>query len=176
MKLILKENVENLGEMGSIVNVAAGYGRNYLLPRDLAVEANQRNIKQYEHQKNAIMARVKKVKATADDHALKLSKVSLTIEAKAGEENKLYGSVTTKDIAAAIFEKGFEVDRRKIVLDEPIKKLGDYEIKVKVFQDVAATIKLSVVKSAEEAKTETVETAEVKTVTENTEPNSLIDG
>ncbi len=151
MKLILKEDVENLGEIGAIVDVANGYGRNYLIPRNLAVEANPRNIKEFEHQKNNIMAKVKKLRATAEDIAEKISSITVTLEAQAGEEDKLFGSVTTKDIAEAIALKGVEVDKRKIVLDEPIKRLGEYEVTVKVQQDVTATVKVVVKQSAAES-------------------------
>jgi large subunit ribosomal protein L9 len=152
MKLILKEDVENLGEIGAIVDVANGYGRNFLLPRNLAVEANPRNIKEFEHQKKSIMAKVKKLRATAEDIAEKISAVAISLEAKAGEEDKLFGSVTSKDIAEAISQKGVEVDKRKIVLDEPIKRLGEYEVTVKVQQDVTATVKVEVKKAVVEAE------------------------
>jgi large subunit ribosomal protein L9 len=150
MKLILKEDVENLGEIGAIVDVANGYGRNYLLPRNLAVEANPRNIKEFEHQKKNILSKVKKLRATAEDIAEKISAITVTLEAQAGEEDKLFGSVTSKDIAEAISQKGVEVDKRKIVLDEPIKRLGEYEVTVKVQQDVTATVKVEVKKAAAE--------------------------
>jgi large subunit ribosomal protein L9 len=150
MKLILKEDVENLGEIGAIVDVAKGYGRNYLIPRNLAVEANPRNIKEFEHQKKNILAKVKKLRATAEDIAEKISAITVSLEAQAGEEDKLFGSVTSKDIAEAISQKGVEVDKRKIVLDEPIKRLGEYEVTVKVQQDVTATVKVEVKKAAAE--------------------------
>jgi len=151
MKLILKEDVENLGVMGAIVDVANGYGRNYLLPRNLAVEANPKNIKEFEHQKNSILVKVKKLRMTAEDLANKISALTISIEAKAGEEDKLFGSVTSKDIADAISEKGIEVDKRKIILEEPIKRLGEYEVSVKVQHDVTATVKVEV-KKAEDAE------------------------
>ena len=151
MKLILKEDVENLGSIGAIVDVANGYGRNYLVPRNLAVVANPRNIKDFEHQKKNILAKAKKLRASAEDIAEKISSISVTLEAKAGEEDKLFGSVTTKDIAEAIALKGVEVDKRKIVLDEPIKRLGEYEVTVKVQQDVTATVKVVVKQAAEES-------------------------
>jgi len=147
MKLILKEDVENLGAMGALVDVANGYGRNYLLPRNMAVEANPQNIKEFEHQKKSILAKVKKLRITAEELANKISAVSVIIEAKAGEEDKLFGSVTVKDIAEAISQKGIEVDKRKIVLEEPIKRLGEYEVKVKVQHDVTATVKVEVKKA-----------------------------
>ena len=101
MKLILKEDVENLGVMGSVVEVKNGYGRNFLIPRNFAVEANPKNISHFEHQKKTIEVKVKKVRQSAEDFAEQLSKMTLSLEARAGEEDKLFGSVTTKDIAEA---------------------------------------------------------------------------
>lgn len=147
MKVILKEDVKDLGDMGSIVDVKKGYGRNYLIPRNLAVEANPNNIKQFEHQKKMILAKVSKVRKSAQDLADQISNMSLSIEALAGEEDKLFGSVTSKDIAEAIARQGVEVDRRKILLEEPIKRLGTYEVDVKVHQDVTATVKIEVIKA-----------------------------
>lgn len=147
MKLILKEDVENLGDIGAIVDVANGYGRNYLIPKNLAVEANPRNIKEFEHQKRNIQAKARKVRKGVEDLADKISALTISIEASAGEEGKLFGSVTTKDIAEAIAQQGIEVDRRKINLNEPIKRLGEYEVSVKVQQDVSASVKVEVRKT-----------------------------
>jgi large subunit ribosomal protein L9 len=148
MKVILKEDVNNLGVMGMVVEVKDGYGRNFLIPRDLAVEANPKNIRHFEHQKKMIDTKVKKVRKTAEDFAEQLSQMTLSIEARAGEEDKLFGSVTTKDIAEAIAQKGVEVDRRKIQLDEPIKRLGSYEVPIKVHQDVIANVTVEVKQSS----------------------------
>lgn len=148
MKVILKEDVNGLGVMGSVVNVANGYGRNYLIPRDLAVEANPKNIKNFEHQKKLIQASAQKVKKSADDFAAKLSALTLNFEVQVGEEDKLFGSVTSKDIAEAIEKQGIEIDRKKIVLDEPIKHLGSYDVTIKLQQDVTATVKVVVGKTA----------------------------
>ena len=148
MKVILKEDVNGLGVMGSVVNVANGYGRNYLIPRDLAVEANPKNIKNFEHQKKLIQVSAQKVRKTADDFAAKLSALTLNFEVQAGEEDKLFGSVTSKDIAEAIEQQGIEIDRKKIVLDEPIKRLGAYDVTIKLRQDVTATVKVVVGKTA----------------------------
>ncbi len=147
MKVILKEDVENLGTMGAVVEVKNGYGRNYLIPRNLAVEANPKNIKQFEHQKNIILAKAKKIKMAADEFANDLSAMTLSIEAQAGEEDKLFGSVTSKDIAEAIAQQGVEVDRRKILLEEPIKRLGIYEVSIKLHQDVTAFLNVEVKKA-----------------------------
>jgi large subunit ribosomal protein L9 len=152
MKVILKEDVENLGVMGTIVDVADGYGRNYLIPKNLAVEANPKNIKQFEHQRNIILAKARKIKKSAEDIAEQLSRMTLTIEANAGEEDKLFGSVTSRDIAEAIARQGFEIDKKKILLTEPIKRLGTYEVPVKLHQDVTAKVNLEV-KKAEKSDT-----------------------
>jgi large subunit ribosomal protein L9 len=150
MKVILREDVKNLGEMGSIVDVKRGFGRNYLIPRNLAVEANPNNIKEFEHQKKIILQKAKKIKQSAEDLAEKLSKLSIVLEAQAGEEDKLFGSVTSKDIAEEIEKQGFEIDKRKILLEEPIKRLGNYEVPVKIHQDVTATVNVEVKKAGTE--------------------------
>ncbi len=150
MKVILKEDVNALGAMGSIVDVANGYGRNYLIPRNLAVEANPKNIKQFEHQKNIILAKANKIKQSAEGVAEKLSRMTVSITAKAGDEDKLFGSVTSKDIAQLITSQGIEVDKRKIILDEPIKRIGTYEITVKLHHDVTANVKVEVIRTDQE--------------------------
>ena len=152
MKVILREDVKDLGEMGSIVEVKIGYGRNYLVPRNLAVEANPKNLRQFEHEKKNILLKAKKVRQSLQDLADQISRMTLTIEAQAGEEDKLFGSVTSKDIAEAIALQGVEVDKRKIILEEPIKRLGSYEVTVRMNKDVTASVKVDVKKSgAEEA-------------------------
>ncbi len=150
MRLILKEDVKNLGPIGSIVEVKNGYGRNYLIPRNLAVEANQKNLKQFEHEKKIILAKAKKLKQSMEDFAEQISRLTISIEAKAGEEDKLFGSVTGKDIAEAIAKQGIEIDKRKIQLEEPIKRLGSYDVAVKVHHDVTASVKVEVVRSVPE--------------------------
>ena len=150
MKVILKEDVKDLGIMGTVLDVANGYGRNYLIPQNLAVEANPKNIKQLEHEKNRILAKAKKIRKSAEDAAEEMSKLSITIEAKSGEEDKLFGSVTAKDIAEEIAKQGIDVDKRKIVLTEPIKHLGSYEVAVKIHHDVTANVKLEVKKAGSE--------------------------
>ena len=150
MDVILKEDIKDLGEMGTVIDVANGYGRNFLIPKNLAVEANPKNIKQLEHEQNIILAKAKKIRKSAEDAAEELSKLSITIEAKSGEEDKLFGSVTTKDIAEEISKQGIDVDKRKIILDEPIKHLGSYEVAVKIHHDVIANLKLEVTKAGSE--------------------------
>ncbi len=150
MKVILKEDVKDLGEMGSIVDVKIGYGRNYLIPRNLAVEANTKNVRQFEHEKKNILVKARKVRQSMQDVADQISKMTLTIEAQAGEEDKLFGSVTSKDIAEAITLQGVEIDKRKVILEEPIKRLGSYEVTVKIHKDVTASVKVEVKKSGTE--------------------------
>jgi len=149
MKIILKEDVKNLGEIGAIKNVADGYARNYLLPRNLAVEASDKSVKQFEHLKKQILVKAEKIKKSSDDLALKLSAVKLSIETLAGEEDKLFGSITTADIAEALSKQGLEVDKRKIVIEAPIKRLGTYNIPVKLSQGITAGVALEVIKKAE---------------------------
>ncbi len=150
MKVILREDVKDLGNMGTVIDVANGYGRNYLIPQNLAVEANPKNIKQLEHEKNIILAKAKKIRKSAEDAAEEVSKLSISIEAQSGEEDKLFGSVTAKDIAEEIAKQGIDVDKRKIILEEPIKRLGSYEVSVKIHHDVTATVKLEVTKAGSE--------------------------
>jgi large subunit ribosomal protein L9 len=144
MKVILKEDVKKLGEVGSIVRVADGYGRNYLIPRNLAVEANPKNIRQFEHEKKQIMARAEQIRKSSEDLATRLSSLNLEIEAKAGEEDKLFGSVTSMQIAEAIAEQGIEVDKRSISMEEPIKRIGDYKVSVRLSQGVTASVSVNV--------------------------------
>ena len=146
MKLILREDVENLGKLGEIVEVAGGYGRNYLLPRGLAVKASTKNLKEQEHQKKLIQARVDRQKKDAHEMAGSLDSVSCTIARKTGEDEKLFGSVTSRDIEEALREEGVSIDRKLILLEEPLKKLGVYTVPVKLHADVRGNIKVWVVK------------------------------
>lgn len=145
MKVFLKEDVKNLGKMGDVVNVAEGFARNFLLPKKFAVEANTKNLKEFEHNKRIIDGRAAKIKDASKATADKLSALTLKIRAKAGEEEKLFGSVTTMDIAEAFKAEGFEVDKKKILLVEPIKRLGEYTVEVKIHHEVNATVKVLVV-------------------------------
>jgi len=148
MKVILKEDVKNLGTMGSIVEVADGFGRNYLIPKNLAVEATPKNLKKFEHEKRIILAKAEKFKRAAEDLAKKLSGMVLSIEAQSGEEGKLFGSITTKDIAEVLAGQGIEIDKRKIFLEEPIKRIGTYSASIKLHPDVTATVTVEVKKAA----------------------------
>lgn len=144
MKLILKENVEFLGQTGDIVKVAPGYGRNYLLPRGLAILATEKNAKALEHAKRQLTYKKNKELESARLLSGKLEALKIELKQQSGEEGKLFGSVTNIDIANFIKENGFEIDRKKIVLAEPIKQLGDYEVPVKVHPEVTATLKVKV--------------------------------
>jgi large subunit ribosomal protein L9 len=146
MKLILREDVDNLGKSGELVSVKDGFGRNFLLPRKMAVLANAQNIRQLEHEKTVIAARQAKLKAGADDQAKKLGGIHVKIARKVGEHDKLFGSVTALDIAEALAAQGEKIDRRHLHLPEPIKALGAFEIEVRLHRDVTAKIKLEVVK------------------------------
>jgi large subunit ribosomal protein L9 len=145
MKVILKDDVKNIGNMGQIVDVADGYGRNYLVPKGLAVEANIKNIKSLEHAKRVIQEKAKKVRNQAQELSNKISTVSLVMKAKAGEEGKLFGTVTTMDIAESLKSQGIEIDKKKISLDEPIKRLGSYAVNIKIHPEVTTQINLQVV-------------------------------
>ncbi len=145
MEVILNESIESLGKAGDIVNVADGYARNYLIPKGLAIIANKKNVVQLERQRAAILEKAAKIKEEYEALASQLAKLDIEIPVKVGEEEKLYGSVTTMDIAKAIEEKGYKVDRKKILLPEPIKALGEYDIDIKLSPDVTATVKVKVV-------------------------------
>jgi large subunit ribosomal protein L9 len=145
MKVILKDDVKNVGNMGDIVKVSDGYARNYLVPRGLAVEASTKNIKSVEHEKRIIQEKVKKKKISAQELSDRISKVTLVMKANAGEEGKLFGSVTTMDIAEALKNEGFEVDKKKISLDEPIKRLGEHTVSVKIHPEIITNVTVQVV-------------------------------
>ncbi len=149
MEVILKEDVNNLGHRGDVVKVAAGYGRNYLLPQNLAMEANANNKAVIEQMKNSAVRKSAKEKTEAEALVAQLDAVALTFTRKTGENDHLFGSVTSSDIAQQLEEKGFTIDRRKIHLDEPLKSLGDFLVPVRLHREVTAHIK--VVVQAEEA-------------------------
>lgn len=140
MQVILKENLKNLGKVGDIVSVKDGYARNYLIPRGLAINATSKNLRALEHAKRVVMEKAKKLVNTAQSLAEKISATDITIKAKAGEEDKLFGSVTAIDIAEALKEKGLEIDRKKIVIEEPIKRLGQHTVYVKLHPEVTAQL------------------------------------
>jgi large subunit ribosomal protein L9 len=148
MKVILKQNVESLGKTGDIVKVADGHARNFLIPRGLAMEANVKSIRAVEHDKALILKRAAKEKEKAEALRERLSGVSVTISRRSGEQDKLFGSVGAKDIEQALKDQGVEIDRKDIVLDEPIKSVGEFAVKVKLSQGVSAEVKVSVVAEA----------------------------
>jgi large subunit ribosomal protein L9 len=145
MKVILREDVKSLGRVGEVVNVSDGYARNFLFPKQFAIEANTKNLKEFEHNKKVILEKAAKVKASFKSLADQMSSVSLTIKAKAGEDDKLFGSVTNMDIAEALAAQGYDVDKKKIVLDEPIRRLGEYSVTIKLHSDLATEVKVNVV-------------------------------
>jgi len=145
MKVILKEDVKNLGKMGDIVNVSEGHARNFLIPKKLAVEAVTENIKALEHQKKVIQEKAKKEKNSAQSLSDKIASLNLTIKAKAGEEEKLFGSITSMDIAAALKNEGIDIDKKRISVEEPIKRLGSYTVGVKVHPEIATQLRITVI-------------------------------
>ncbi len=145
MNVILSEEVDNLGNAGDVVNVKAGYARNFLLPRGLAVRADQRNVKAFEHQRRALEARRTKLAAVALEAAKGVEKVGRVVVNRAcGVDGKLFGSVTSKDVADALAERGVTVAKRQVVLGGALKELGDFDVEVKLGQGVKATVKVSV--------------------------------
>ena len=146
MRLILREDMENLGAAGEVVTVRDGYGRNYLLPRGLAAPATEKDEARLSHERKVIATRAAKVAKELQGEVEKLSQVSVSISRATGEGDKLYGSVTTRDIADALAEQGHKIDSKKISLAEPLKALGMTEVPIKLGKDAVATIKVWVVK------------------------------
>jgi large subunit ribosomal protein L9 len=146
MKVILLEDVERLGRRGSIMNVANGYGRNFLIPRKLAVPATEANMKFAEVQNKKVEVQEAKEEKSASQLKSELENVSITIPMKSGEGEVLFGSVTSANIADALEKQGYTIDKRKIELEEPIKRLGEYQVSVKLHRKIAAEITVSVVK------------------------------
>jgi large subunit ribosomal protein L9 len=145
MELILRENVQNLGKAGDLVRVKPGYARNFLLPRGLAYEATEGNKKRIASEQKAKSARAEHERAEAQALAGRLGQASVTLTGKAGEEGKLFGSITAQDIAGALEAQGFTVDRRKLDLDQPIKTLGFHTVAVRLHPDVQAEVRVNVV-------------------------------
>lgn len=152
MKLILREEVENLGDMGDVVEVADGYGRNYLLPQGLAVRASNRNVKSVEHEKRLQAQRLEKKRGVAEGFSKKLESLSLRVVRRVGEGDRLFGSVTAKDISDAIQDAGEKIDRRKIQLESPIKTLGVHKVPVRVHPKVTAELSVCVEAGGTEVK------------------------
>jgi large subunit ribosomal protein L9 len=162
MKVMLKENVEDLGKKGDIVRVAPGFGRNYLIPKQIAMEVTSTNTKMIEMVQKALRKGLEKEIASYRSQAEKLNAVTLTFERKAGEKDHIFGSVNVTDIRDALAAQGLEIEKKKILLDEPIKRLGNYTVAIKVFHDERAEIKLAVNKEGAVPETEEAEAPEEK--------------
>ena len=146
MEVILREHVDNLGKRGEIVKVADGYARNYLLPRKLALPATDGNRKHVERERKIMESREAEEKGQADAMAARLAAIDITIARRVGETDQLYGSVTSADIAEYLKAKGFEIDRRKLILPEPIKAIGDHTVPLKLHREVTVPLTVHVVK------------------------------
>jgi large subunit ribosomal protein L9 len=144
MKVILAKDLENVGRAGAVVDVKTGYGRNYLLPRKLAVLATAKNIRQLEHQKAGILARASKEKENMSAMAEKLSAIEVKLTRKVGEQNRLFGSVTSKDVHEQLVVQGYAVERKQVHLPEPLKELGTHEVEVKLHPEVVAKLKVTI--------------------------------
>jgi large subunit ribosomal protein L9 len=166
MKLLLKEDVDGLGFCGEEVEVKDGYGRNFLIPKGKALLATPNNLKAFNHQKRIVQAKVKKVTGIAQEVADKISAVTIQIKKKMGDGGKMFGAVTAQEISDLLKAKGIDIDRRKIQIQEPIKKAGEYSIPAKLHPEVTAEIKLTVegekVVEKAEGKTETTEKPQEK--------------
>jgi large subunit ribosomal protein L9 len=145
MEVILREHVDNLGRRGDVVKVAEGYARNYLLPRKLALPVNDNNKRQIERERKLAEARDLEEKGAAEAIASRLTQLDVEIPRRVGENDTLYGSVTSQDIAQALKDKGFDIDKRKIALPDPIKALGETTVPVKIHREVTAQVKVKVV-------------------------------
>ena len=146
MKIILLSDVENLGESGDVITVKPGYARNKLIPQGLALRASNRNIAVANENKRVATAKLERENQALNVLAKKLSKVEITIEVKVGEEEKMFGSITNKDIHKELIDKGFELEKNQISIEEPIKALGIYHINVKISKDITSDVKLYVIK------------------------------
>jgi large subunit ribosomal protein L9 len=146
MKVILSENVPSLGEIGKVVNVAAGYARNFLLPQGLALEATGKNVRELEHKKRMLAQKREKVRQLMLSEAEKLNQVKILLRRKVSEEDKLYGSVSAVDVSSALKEQGFDLARKSIQLDQPIRQLGQYSIPVRLDSQITANVSLVVEK------------------------------
>ncbi len=177
--VLLREDVDNLGGRGEIVKVRSGYARNFLLPQGIATLASKGNIKQIEGERGALLKKSAQEKSTADAQAEQMREISLAFERRAGEGGTLFGSVTSMDIADALKEKGYEIDRRKIVLKDAIKETGDFTVNIKLHREVTIGIPVAITaeggageaKAEKSAKVRTEKTADVA-ATETTEDNS----
>lgn len=144
MKVILRQNVDTLGKAGDLVKVADGYARNFLIPKGLAAEAIGRNLKVFEHEKRRILLQAEKLQKQAEEAAAKLGGLTCTIARRVGEQEKLFGSVGAKDIAEALAAQGADIEKKNILLDEPIKSLGEFPVRIRLGAGVTAEIKVVV--------------------------------
>ncbi len=151
MRVILKQDVDNLGRKGDIVNVAPGYGRNYLIPQKIALEVTPSNMKMIEIEQQALKKEVEKERASYQDLVEKLNETTLSFKRKTGEKDVIFGSVSSADLKDSLHELGFEIDKKKILLSEPIKRLGNYTVPIKIFHEDRAEVKVEVVKEGEKA-------------------------
>jgi len=150
MKVILKENVESLGKAGDTLKVSDGYARNFLIPRGFAIEASSKSMKTLEQEKKHILQRVDRERKKAELLVEKINGVTCAISRRVGEQDKLFGSVTTKDIEKSLLEQGIEIDRKTILLEEPIKSLGEFPVKIRLQPGITAEIKIMVVAESQE--------------------------
>jgi len=148
-KVLLREDVDDLGARGEIVRVRAGYARNYLLPRNLAVEATAGNVKGIEQERAALLKKEAKERATAESQSQQMGSLVLEFKRKAGEQGALYGSVTSMDLAEALKERGYEIDRHRIHLREPLKRVGDYTVPVRLHREVTIDLQVKVAPEGE---------------------------
>jgi large subunit ribosomal protein L9 len=150
MKVILKQDVENVGRKGDIINVTRGYGRNYLVPKKLALEVTASNLKMIAIEQQVLKKKIEQERLSYQDLIKKLNQVSLSFTRKAGEKDHIFGSVSVSDIKEELDKLGFDIDKKKLVLDEPLKRLGNYAVPIKVYHDDKAEIKVAVVKEEED--------------------------
>jgi large subunit ribosomal protein L9 len=148
MEIILQEDVDNLGHIGDVVKVRDGYARNYLLPRGLALEANRRNLRVLEHQKRLVAAKKERVLSQAQTLSTQLAALNVVVPARAGEEDRLFGSITNLDIEKALKAQGVEIDRRKILLSEPIKQLGTHTVPIQLSGGMRGNVTVQVVRES----------------------------
>jgi large subunit ribosomal protein L9 len=174
MRVILKKDVENVGSKGDIVDVAPGFGRNYLIPKQLALEVTSSNMKMIEIERQALKKKLEKERQSFEGLIQNLNQVALSFERKSGEKDMIFGSVSSSDIKDALHELGFEIDKKKILLEEPIKRLGNYSVPIKIFQEDKVEIKVEVVKPegemGEEKKEEEVPEEKMEEAEEREKP------
>jgi len=174
MRVILKKDVENVGSKGDIVDVAPGFGRNYLIPKQLALEVTSSNMKMIEIERQALKKKLEKERQSFEGLIQNLNQVALSFERKSGEKDMIFGSVSSSDIKDALHELGFEIDKKKILLEEPIKRLGNYSVPIRIFQEDKVEIKVEVIKPegemGEEKKEEEVPEEKMEEAEEREKP------